>query len=220
MIPFKKALLFMLIMMSFVFYGQKKQCSCNTNNAMIEAPMDCETIVLKNKSKLYWQFNCNRIWLTLQNKIGKKTVINEVDIDLYGYTYRLGYHLIKEYKNSLLFRAGCPANGPCVYILINKTNGRIIKKFDQLICIDTDNKSGNAHIYSYDFVVYLSEDRKHMNVYFINTKKQFRVPFNFELTAISPEYLFEKMELKEHILTMTFEENNEKHNFKINLINK
>jgi len=73
---------------------------------------------------MYWQFNCDNIWLTLENKSGNKFKIDEVPVDLYGYTYRLGYHLIKEYKNNLLFRSGCAATGPCSYILIDKNNGK------------------------------------------------------------------------------------------------
>ena len=60
-------------------FGQKKQCHCDEDTFMNNATTNCKTIILKNKSKLYWQYNCNRIWLTLENPIGKKKVINEVD---------------------------------------------------------------------------------------------------------------------------------------------
>ena len=217
----KKLFIITLLNLGITFcYGQQKQCFCNDNEAIKEAPISCETIVLRNKSKLYWQFNCNKVWLTLQNNTGKKIIINEVEIDLYSYVYRLGYHLIKEYKNSLLFRCGCPANGPCSYTLINKTNGQNIKEFNQLICIDTDNLSEKAHVYKYDFVVYLSDKANYLNVYFVDTKKQFKVPFNFELTSHNPEYQFKKMEVKSNILTLFFEEKNENQIFKINLNNK
>lgn len=79
-------------------YGQKKECFCDKDTLMNTATVDCKTVLLKNNSKLYWQFNCNRIWLTLENINGKKKVIDEVEVGLYGYTYRLGYYLIKEIK--------------------------------------------------------------------------------------------------------------------------
>lgn len=217
----KKLFIISLLNIGITFcYGQQKQCSCNDNEAMKEAPISCETILLKNKAKLYWQFNCNKIWLTLQNNIGKKIVINEVNIDLYSYVYRLGYHLIKEYKNSLLFRNGCSANGPCVYKLINKSNGQKIKEFNQLICIDTDIETENPHNYKYNFLVYLSDSANYLNVYFIDTKKVIKVPFKFELTSVMPNNQFEKIEVKNNILTLYFEEKNENQIFKINLNNK
>ena len=60
--------------------------------------VSCETFLLQNNSKLYWQNNCNRIWLTLENKNHQKIVLDEVNVNLFSYTYRLGYHLIKEFK--------------------------------------------------------------------------------------------------------------------------
>ncbi|WP_309609323.1 hypothetical protein [Flavobacterium sp.] len=217
----KKLFIITLLNLGFIFcYGQQKQCFCNDNEAMKEAPIRCETILLKNKSKLYWQFNCNKIWLTLQNNIGKKIVINEVNIDLYNYVYRLGFQLIKEYKDKLLFRSGCSANGPCVYTLINKSNGQKFKEFNQLICIDTDIESENPHNYKYNFLVYLSDSAKYLNVFYVDTKKVIKVPFKYELTGVIPNNQFSKMEVKNNILTLYFEEKNENQIFKINLNNK
>ena len=105
-------------------------------------------------------------------------------------------------------------------MLFRSTNGQNIKEFNQLICIDTDNLSEKAHVYKYDFVVYLSDKANYLNVYFVDTKKQFKVPFNFELTSHNPEYQFKKMEVKSNILTLFFEEKNENQIFKINLNNK
>ncbi len=126
---------FAFVMTVFLFhqsYGQKKDCFCDKDTLMNESTVDCKTIILKNSSKLYWQFNCGRIWLTLENANGKKKVIDEVKVELYAYAYRLGYHLIKEYKNTLLFRSGCPANGPCMYTVIDKTNGKKIKEYKNI----------------------------------------------------------------------------------------
>ena len=217
----KKTFIITFLIIGYCFsYGQKKQCSCNENVAMHEAPMNCETTLLKNKSKLYWQFNCNRIWLTLQNVKGKKIVINEVEVNFYNYAYRLGYQIIKEYKNNLLFRSGCPANGPCVYTLINNVNGQKIKEFDQLICIDTDIEIENPYNYKYNFLVYLSDNANYLNIYFVDTKKAIKVPFKYELTGVMPNNQFKKMEVKNNILTLFFEEKNENQIFKINLNNK
>ena len=39
---------------------------------MNNSTISCETAKFKNGSKLYWQFNCDRIWLTLEDVKGKK----------------------------------------------------------------------------------------------------------------------------------------------------
>ena len=92
----KKAFIILFIIWEFGFcFGQKKQCFCDKNLSTKKAPMSCKTTFLKNKSKLYWQFNCDRIWLTLQNVKRKKIIINEVKIDFYSYANRVGYQLIK-----------------------------------------------------------------------------------------------------------------------------
>ena len=215
----KKAFIIALLITGFCFcYGQKRQCLCDQNESMHEAPMSCETTLLKNKSKLYWQFNCDRIWLTLQNVKGKKIVLNEVEVDYYNYAYRIGYQLIKEYKHNLLFRSGCTANGLCLYTLINNVNGQKVKEFNQLICIDIDIE--NPRKYKYNFLVYLSDSAKYLNVYFVDTKKVIKVPFKFELTGVIPNNQFSKIEVKNNILTLYFEEKNENQIFKIKLNNK
>lgn len=160
----------------------------------------CETKILKNKSKLYWQFNCNRIWLTLENINGEKHVIDEVDKTVYSYTYRLGYQLIKEYKNNLLFRCGCGANGPCAYKLIDKSNGKIIKEFNQLICIDTDILEESE--YKFDFVLYL--DSNNIIIDFLETSKKLIVPFNEIINSSIPEHNFLKMSLVGSILKLKY----------------
>ena len=218
---------FTLIISILVFcsysYGQKKHCFCDKVPEMNDATTSCETTRLKNNSKLYWQYDCKRIWLTLENAKGKKAVISEVDIELFGYTYRLGYHLIKEYKNSLLFRGGCPANGHCIYTLIDKKNGKKIKQFEQLINIDTDIARQNPHPYQFDFVVYLS-DSNNLKIYYIDSKKTLTVPFRaFKdiSNSILPEFQFKEMTLKDDLLTLYYETDDKKNKvLKINLKNK
>ena len=198
----------------FQTFGQKKQCFCEKDSLMVES-VSCDTTYFSNKSKIYWQFNCKNIWLTLENKAGNKFIIDEVPVELYGYTYRLGYHLIKEYKNSLLFRGGCAATGPCSYMLINKNNAKEIEKFGQLICIDTDVQMENEHGYNFKFVVYL--DGENIVVEEIESKKKLKVAFKDKLTAAIPEQQFDKMILKNNVLTIFYETDDGKKTLKINL---
>ncbi|GAA4456806.1 hypothetical protein GCM10023092_22620 [Rurimicrobium arvi] len=185
------------------------------------ATVSCDTTTFKNNSKLYWQYNCDRIWLTLENSSGQKFVIDEVEVELYNLTYRLGYHLIKEFKESLLFRSGCPANGPCTYTLIDKANGKKLKEFDQLICIDTDIKWEHAHKYNFDFIVYLSNKSDNIIIYYVDSKRTLKVPFKENLTGIIPQHQFDEMTLENNILKLSYElDKDTKKTLKIELKNK
>lgn len=188
---------------------------------MNETTVSCDTTTFSNNAKLYWQYNCDRIWLTLENENGQKNVIDEVPVELYGYTYRLGFHLIKEFDKTILFRSGCPANGPCIYTLIDKNNGNKIKEFDQLICIDTDIKWENAHKYNFDFVVYLSDTTDHLIIYYVDDNRILKIPFKEKLTSVIPQHQFDEMTLNNNILTLTYElEDNKKKTLNINLNDK
>lgn len=203
-----KSFSFLLIFISLFFFSQKKQCFCAENPEMNAATTSCETTFLKNGAKLYWQYNCKKIWLTLENK-EKKIEIDQIGVSDYGLTYRLGFHFIKEYKNSILFRSGCGATGPCSYVLIDKNKGKKLKDFDQLICIDTDIKMENPHPYQFPFVVYLSPKSDHLIINFIDTQKIIEVPFKEKLVDVIPENQFTKMEVKNNKLLISYDTNND-----------
>ena len=210
-----------LLLFTFSVFGQNRNCFCSKDTDMNGATVSCDTTIFSNNAKLYWQYNCNRIWLTLENINGQKNVIDEIPVELYGYTYRLGFHLIKEFDKTILFRSGCPANGPCIYTLIDKTTGKELKKFDQLICIDTDIKWKNPHKYNFEFVVYLSNNSNHLVVYYIDSKKTLKIPFKESLTSVIPQHQFDEMTLKDNILTLTYElDNNTKKTLNIDLNDK
>lgn len=162
--------------------------------------INCDTIVLKNKSLLYYQFNCDSVWLTLENKKGNKNILFSMGAELYGYTYRLGYQLIKEFKTTLLFRSGCAANGPCNYVLTNKENGKEIEKFGELIFNSEDSLS--------EFIIYFSDDKlSSLTLYFINTNKKYKIKIPAERfigKTIIPEQQFEKPVLENDNLTLTY----------------
>lgn len=167
------------------------------------ATVSCDTTFFTNDSFIYWQYNCDRIWLTLENKRKQKSVIDEVPVDVFNLTYRLGYHFIKEYKSSLLFRKGCSASGPCTYDLIDKNDGKKLKEFGQLICIDTDSQLTNSHPYNFEFIVYFETTDK-IIVEYIDSGQKFKIPFNEKLTGIVPELQFDEMTLVNNQLTLTY----------------
>jgi len=191
-LPFLMFLLF--VQLSF---GQQKQCECKLDTSINQFTTNCKTTLLNNGSKLYWQFNCNSIWLTLENKIGTKVIIDTVPIGLYSYTFRLGFQLAKEYKGSLLFRSGCPANGPCNFVLIDKSNGKKLKEFGELIYDHTSKKF-------YDFVIFLSSSHT-LTLYYIDTNRKYKIPINSkDFKAVIQEYEFDDVIVKNNMLTLTY----------------
>jgi hypothetical protein len=119
----------------------------------------------------------------------------------------LGYHLIKEYKDQILFRSGCGAGGPCFYPLVDKRTGRLVTEFWRLIEADTDANWKNPHPYEFEFVVHYDHSRGSLIVYYINSGKTLRFPFDFEkykLTSAVPEQQFLDMTLNDDVLTLTF----------------
>lgn len=124
-----KYIIFLILFQINICCAQNKKCFCVENKLMNDSQINCDTIILKNGYNLYWQFDCDRIWLTLENANNSKIVLDEINSNLYGYVYRLGYQLIKDYPKKLLFRSGCPANGPCKFIVINKRDGKITKEY-------------------------------------------------------------------------------------------
>ena len=177
--------------------GQKKICHCDADS-LIDESLNCETKVLKNGASLYWQFSCDRIWLTLQTASGKKLVIDSVvDKNLAGLTYRLGYHLAHEYKNSLLFRYGCSASGPCRFALINSNSGKKLAEFNELVY---DHEKDTF----YDFIIYFSADDQ-LTLRYIDTGKKYRLKVNAsEFSELIREYQFDKIELQNNLLTLHY----------------
>ncbi|MCB0538283.1 MAG: hypothetical protein KDE33_12240 [Bacteroidetes bacterium] len=210
-----------LLLFTLPTFGQNNHCFCDKDTLMNEAMVSCDTTTFSNNAKLYWQYNCDSIWLTLENVNGQKNVIDEVPDELYGYTYRLGFHLIKEFDKTILFRSGCPANGPCIYTLIDKNNGKTIEQFDQLICIDTDAQWNDAHKYDFDFIVYLTSDPDNLVVYFVDSGQTVKKTFTEKLTGIIPQHQFNKMTLEKNILTISYVTDDDvKKNITINLNDK
>ncbi len=196
---------------------KNSSCFCDKDTLMNTATISCDTTQLSNKTIIYWQFNCDKIWLTLENEKKEKFIIDDNPVELYGYTYRLGYHLTKEFQTGVLFRSGCPANGNCIYTLIDKYNGKILDEFHQLICIE-GYPDGQ---YPFDFVVYFSGNKDHIIIEYIESKKRLRIPFLDKLTSVFPEQQFKEMLLDGKILTLKYNtDKNVVETFKINLADK
>jgi hypothetical protein len=207
-----RPVLLALMILSTPCLGRKKECGCAIKGLVSEYTTDCKTTYLKNGGRLYWQFNCKSIWLTLENPKGRKYIIDTVPTELSGYTYRLGYQLVKEYTKTLLFRSGCPANGPCNFVLVDKSNGKVLKEFGELIY------DHNTDVF-YDFVLYFANPNT-LGLYYINTKKEYKIPIDgSSFIAVVPEYQFGDIIVRNGKLSLSYDydDNEKKRNLTIDL---
>ncbi len=185
--------------------AQLKQCSCTIDKSISESGVsNCQTTRLSDGSSLYYQFNCDSVWLTLNNKLNRKRVIyvlkGEDYKDLCGYNFRLGYQLAKEYKKYLLFRSGCGANGPCNFILIDKLTGKKVKEFGELIY----NHQGMGHFYK--FVIYFTSDRlNRLAIHYLDSGKKYFIPVNpVHFNNAIPEYTFDDVTIQQSKLLLKY----------------
>jgi hypothetical protein len=120
--------------------------------------------------------------------------------EYYQYAHRLGYQFIKEYDRSLLFRYGCPANGPCNFALVDKTTGKTFKQFGELIY----NPSSNNPFF--EFVLYFTDSTlTSLTLHYIDTDKKYIIPVNSrQFNAVAPESEFDDIAVKGNLLTLTY----------------
>lgn len=188
--------------------GRECYCSATALDEYPGANVRCETEELSDGTKFYWQYDCKWIWLTLENKDGMKFVINEVPVNLHGYAYRLGYHFIKEFKKGILFRSGCSGSGPCEgYYLVDRMNGKVIKRFPQLIEIDSDARVKDPSPYLHDFVVYLAYEPSRLIVYFIEYGRTYSTILAQEPKGAIPERQFSDLHFENGKIKLNYTSN-------------
>src|SRR5690349_18547975 len=100
---FRIATFLLTLFLSLSGKGQNFSCKCDS--ASIEGfEIDCHTKKLKDGSLLFYQFNCDSIWLTLQNSAGQKHVLYAIATRLHTYHECIGYIFYREFRKFLLFR--------------------------------------------------------------------------------------------------------------------
>jgi hypothetical protein len=208
----------LFILNLFLFYSSflfgQTNCFCD-KDSLISESVSCDTVTLSNKALLYYQLNCDTVWLTLEIPNKKKTVLFSMGTELAGYNYRLGFQLTKEFKNSLLFRYGCPANGPCNYILVDKSNGRTLRKFDELIYTSEEQQT--------NIVIYFTDHTfNSLTIFNADTRKSFTVksPGSRFKYSLRPENQFKSTKVKKDklILEYRYPENDNEENWKSDTI--
>lgn len=184
-------------MLSALLNAQTKECGCASDSMINNGSINCSSKRLSDGGELYWQINCERVWLTLKRPDNKKIVLDEVPIEFFGYTFRLGFQLAKEYKKTLLFRSRCPANGSCNFILVDKRTGKQIEEFGELIYSHSTREF-------YDFVIYFSRENE-ITLDFIENSRKYRYKVNPEdFNALIPEYVFKDVFIKNNVLHLLY----------------
>ncbi len=122
-------------------------------------------------------------------------ILFSTEPDLHQYHYRLDPQLVNEFENYLLFRYGCPANGPCSHFAVDKKTGKTTMKFYELIFKGQDSET--------NFVVGL--DYMKIKIFNLKTNEIDSIPFNSDrLTSIIPEYQFDEGKIKDGILYLPY----------------
>ena len=218
----------LLITFSFNSYAQqiyqatkKKNCNCKIKPNLNEV-ISCDTIVFKNGSKLYRQFNCDSSWLTFKSKSNSK-VLYSLEKPFIELTERLGFQFIKEYENSLLFENRQVSGGgfPENYELLDKDNAKVIANFGSIIY--------HSDLDSENYILYLSDDSLNTVTYYdirSQSKFNFSIPKGrlrktvMDSSQMFPEYLFDKPTLKNNILVLVYKylENSETNKWNTDII--
>jgi len=185
---FSAIIIFSLLSTTAVF--AQNHCDCESDS-MIAQNISCEPILLKNGAKLFYQFDCDSIWLIHQGKNGKKKNIFSTNTEYAGYHYRLDYYLVKEFRHSLLFRYGCPATGGgCSYSLHDKDNGNLLEDFGDLIYDCTYMKDYSIKVSNNNFIIYYSDSlQRGIALYYVDNHKKYYFPLDtdqFDIRFESP----------------------------------
>jgi hypothetical protein len=139
-----------------------------------------DTIELSNGHRLYYGFDCELLSLL------KETPKNRIDTIFsmsMGLPPRLNFQFEKEFKKSILFRAGCAGNGPCFYVLVDKESGRELQKLPELVYTGETDSVG--------FVIYFDFKMNNLIVHNLETGKMKFVPvISKRFNEAIPEYQF------------------------------
>lgn len=183
----------------------QNHCNCTESYGDI---ISCDTTFLKNRGLLYYQYTCDSVWLTLQQENGSKVVLySDTTVDLFPLNYRLGYYLIGEYDSTLLFRYGCPANGPCNIAIVHKRLGRVLVDQSQreiLNEIDIIDAMNEEAIKASNYLLYFDEKSRFLNLFFLKTGKRYAIPTKSLQLPSDPDYTLDGVKKVGRKLQLTY----------------
>lgn len=208
----KVSLVILAILISQYFLGQS--CNCNENRTLTQI-ISCSPDILKNNSKIYWNFNCNSSWLTFENSKGIKKKLYSLDKDVIELTTRIGHIYFKEFKNTFLYTnkviSGCC--DPEDYYLYDINTVDLIKYLGRAIFVSESEKV--PFVVSITNSNYKSNsiaDFNSLTIYNLDTRKEYKIHFekkqiengiknnNYMFT----EYIFDESEITNDILVLKY----------------
>lgn len=176
----------------------QRTCGCGASDYEGRPAVNCDTRQLKGGYSLYYRYDCRRVWLTLQKGAWKK-VIFEDDTRTVNLTYRLGYQPRGDFNRYTLFRYGCPANGPCEYVLLRKRDGRKIRSYDYRDLI------GDPQDLDMPCILYFDDSREYICIdYMAAARKVIRIKVNESHFGMYSDYSWKSITLKNDVLRMTY----------------
>jgi hypothetical protein len=158
--------------------GDKRNCFCSQDTSLSEQ-INCDTIELKSGSRIFYQFNCDSSWLTFQNRTGLNTVLFSLDTALIGLTYKLAWHVERDYEHYVLFVARATSGLPTtlVYQLLDKQSSSVTEEFGQVVYCETSS--------SCDFLLYVPDSADdHLRLRLLPDGEEFRVQLPQKLSEL------------------------------------
>ncbi len=182
---------------------------CNCAEPYARNAIRCDTTMLKNAALLYYRYTCDSMWLTLQQADGSRTTIySDTTTTLFPLAYRLAYHLLAEYDQTLLFRYGCPANGPCQIAVVDKRTGILLleRSEPELLNRDVAIPGTSTAEPRMDFLLYASDDGESLLLYYLDTRKVHTIPTAPLRLPTSPDFYLESVKEKAHQIVLTYKD--------------
>ncbi|RYU95771.1 hypothetical protein [Emticicia agri] len=188
----------------------QKKCSCKD---YIEKVYDCNPIKLKTGSKLYWNYTCDSVWFTFENKYKKKRIIySSTLIDP-----RIGYTLEVEYERLFLIRheiiSGCCT--PPIFFAHDSRTGKLLKDYGKILYFS--EKANDPLIVKFkdsDYEKMYSGKPLDLSIQVINpvTGKTVTIPSNQKqlnaigvaIKALSPEQIISQVIVNAKTITIIY----------------
>jgi hypothetical protein len=197
---FRITIVLSLIFCSLLVSGQKASCACDSISS--EAfQLDCNKRKLGNGALLFYQFNCDSIWLTLQNARGKTRVLYSIPTRLHDYHDRVGWVFYREYRDALLFRKDCVPPTGCDFFLVDKTTGHTRLELGEIIdCPGMEKLKGLL------FFLDSSSDKKlKLVLYYPDSGKRIELPLKkADFNSENPNQQFGSIRLNGNILSVSY----------------
>lgn len=117
-------IIFLFMLGTFSAEGQNCQCLTERLN------LECDTSFLKSNALLYYQYNCDSVWLTMENVRGEKYILYQLETELFNGP-KLAF-LKGDCERSILISRK-ELEKDVQYYLIDKSTGRMMKSFQNVI---------------------------------------------------------------------------------------